>query len=130
MKQTGLHLPVWFHDGLKQAWKGRNGIIFALPAVVLILVFLGYPLFRSLNLSLLRWSGVGEPTYIGADNFERLWGDPELFTVLKNSFIFTLVTAFGEVTLGFFLAVAIERRVRGWGAYKIIFFLPAIVGIR
>jgi ABC-type sugar transport system permease subunit len=122
-----LHLPFWRRDSLNQMWKGRNGIIFTLPAVVLILVFLGYPLFRSFNLSLLRWSGVGEPTYIGLDNFERLWDDPEFFIVLKNSFLFTLVTAFGEVILGFFLAVAIERRVRGWGIYKIVFFLPAII---
>jgi len=120
-------VPNSIRKTINEAWKSRTGIMFTLPAVVLLLVFLGYPLFRSLYLSMFRWSGVGDPTFIGFAHFQRLFADPEFFIVVKNSFLFTLITAFGQVVLGFFLAVAIERRVRGWGIYKIIFFLPAII---
>jgi len=112
---------------VRTIWKARTGIIFTVPAIILILVFLAYPLISGLNLSLYRWNGIGEPTYVGIENFQRLLADPEFLIVLKNSFLFTLITAFGEIILGFFLAVAIERRVRGWGIYKIVFFLPVII---
>lgn len=125
--EDGSGVSNWVRKSIDQIWTARTGILFTLPAVILLLVFLGYPLFRSLYLSMFRWSGIGDPAFIGIGHFQRLFTDSEFFIVAKNSFLFTLITAFGQVVLGFFLAVAIERRVRGWGMYKIIFFLPAII---
>lgn len=116
-----------FRTDLHQNWKSRMGIVFVLPAVILLVVFLGYPLVRSLYLSLFNWNGIGEPAYIGIQNFQRMLSGTEFLVAIWNTLLYTFISAFGTVVLGFLLAVAIEQRVRGWGIFKVVFFLPVIV---
>jgi ABC-type sugar transport system permease subunit len=102
--------------------------LFVAPAFVLMLLFLVYPLVESLILSLYRWNGINERTWVGLDNFRRLLTEDTVFIVaIKNNVIFSVLTTAGTVILGFLLALAIERRVRGWRIFKVVYFLPVMM---
>ena len=59
---------------------GRSDIgaalIFILPALIGFLVFYLYPFIRGFYFSLTRYNLLGTPTFIGFDNFTRLFQDP------------------------------------------------------
>jgi ABC-type sugar transport system permease subunit len=108
----------------------RNYIayLFLTPAFFLMIVFLAVPLIQSLILSFYQWNGINQRTWVGLENFRRLLTDDSVFLLaLKNNTFFSLSTTTGTVVLGFLLALAIERRVRGWRFFKVAYFLPVMM---
>jgi ABC-type sugar transport system permease subunit len=116
-------------DGLHQIYKARLAILFLAPAFLLMLTFIAYPLVRSLYLSLFKWNGITKPQFIGLQNFTMLFQDASFYNALFNTLKFAILTTAGTVIVGFFLAVAIERQVMGWKAFKIIYFLPVMMAL-
>jgi ABC-type sugar transport system permease subunit len=113
---------------LRSMWRYRLAYLFVLPAVVLVLIFIGYPVVDSVIVSLTRWDGIGKSQFIGLDNYrELLSGASSLLNSLWITIVFTAVATVGSATLGFFLAVAIAERVRGWQFFRIVFFVPILL---
>ena len=54
-------------------------------------------------------------------------GDSEFLTAVKNNLFFAAVVTLGTVGLGTAFALVIDRRVRFWRTYKIVFFLPLVL---
>lgn len=103
------------------------GYLFLLPALALLGLFIAYPIVHSLVISFLSWDGVLPWRFVGLDNFERLLNDGRFYDALWHNLVFMVLTTVGIVGLGFLLALAIERRVRGWQVFKIIYFLPVML---
>lgn len=114
---------------LHQVYKARAAYLFAAPAFLLIFVFIAYPLVESLILSLYQWDGIGSRYFIGFDNFAMLFTDEVFWLALYNNAKFMLLTTAGTVFIGFLLAVAIERRVKGWSIFKVVYFLPVMMSM-
>jgi ABC-type sugar transport system permease subunit len=122
-------IATYFATQLRQAFKAKLAYVFLAPAFLLIITFIAYPLVRSLILSLYEWNGITQPQFIGLTNFKFLFQDDTLFKALYNTIAFSVLTTAGTVTIGFLLAVAIERRVMGWSFFKVIYFLPVMMSI-
>lgn len=114
---------------LHQAYKARVAYFFAAPAFLLIFVFIAYPLVESLILSLYQWDGIGARRFVGLYNFVMLFTDEVFWLALYNNVKFMLLTTAGTVLIGFLLAVAIERRVKGWPIFKVVYFLPVMMSM-
>jgi ABC-type sugar transport system permease subunit len=114
---------------LRQAYKARLAYAFLAPAFLLMIAFIAYPLVRSLILSLYEWNGITRPEFVGLANFELLIQDATMFKALYNTLAFSVLTTAGTVIIGFMLAVAIERRVKGWSIIKVIYFLPVMISV-
>jgi len=112
-----------------EIYRARLGILFLLPAFSLIIVFIAYPLARSLYLSFFEWNGITKPDFVGLENFKYLLHDKSFLNALKNTIVLALLSTIGIVGLGFLLAVAIERRVKGWSFFKFIYFLPVMLSM-
>jgi ABC-type sugar transport system permease subunit len=117
-----------FGEFWRQVRNNAIAYIFLAPAFLLMAVFLAYPIIQSLLLSFYEWNGIAPRVYIGLENFERLFRDRVLILAITNNVVYSIFTTFGTVVLGFLLAYSIERRVRGWGIFKIAFFIPVMVG--
>ena len=105
------------------------GYMFLIPWFIGIFVFTAYPMIWSLWLSLTDNSILRPVTsFIGFDNFVRLWNDPVFWISLRV----TLSYAFWQVPISLFLslmaALAMNRKMRGIGIFRTIFYLPVIVG--
>jgi multiple sugar transport system permease protein len=101
--------------------------IFLLPALVVIGLFVMYPIVAAGQISLTSWNGF-DPVkeFIGIDNYVRLAQDPEFW----NSLLVTAVYAVGvcvlSVASGLAVALLLDAPIRGRGIYRSIYFLPAV----
>ncbi len=102
-------------------------MLFLLPTLTLFAIFVVYPIVYNLQASTLRWDGVNEGTFIGFDNYLRLFRDPVFLITLRNSGWWILLTIVPQAVIGFFLALLLNERIRGRAVYRAIFFVPAIL---
>jgi ABC-type sugar transport system permease subunit len=110
-------------------WNRQGGWVFLGPPAVLLALFVLLPLTDLLMLSFQKWNGLGARTFVGTNNFEDLLTDPRFWAALRNNLLFSIGTVVGTITLGFGLALAVDRRVPGWRAYKVIYFLPVMISM-
>jgi ABC-type sugar transport system permease subunit len=101
--------------------------LFVAPAVLLLLAFMGFPLYRSLELSLFEWKGLLPRKWVGLQNFNKLFADRYFWSALSHTVIFAVSATVGTVGIGFLLAVAISRRVPLHGLYRFAFYLPVML---
>jgi ABC-type sugar transport system permease subunit len=90
-------------------------------------VLLLYPIFWVFRSSLydLSLSQIGQPKFIGIDNFRHiLTDDPYFWTAVKNTFVFTGIAVPLELTLGFLIALPLNRAMKGRGIFRMLFMLP------
>ena len=108
---------------------GRNlhWYAFLAPAFVLLVAFMAYPLYKSFELSLFQWKGLLPRKFVGLDNFSDLFADHYFWGALNHTLIFAVVATVGTVGIGFVLALAISRRVPGYGLYRFAFYLPVML---
>ena len=107
----------------------RNGLLFCLPWLIGLTVFLIYPLCAALYYSLCDYSVLLPPVFIGLENYQALATDPLFWKSLGNTAYF----AAGSVSLGLFvslgLALLLNSKVKGLGLYRTIFFLPSLMPV-
>jgi multiple sugar transport system permease protein len=107
----------------------RNGLLFCLPWLIGLSVFLIYPLCAAFYYSLCDYSVLLPPVFIGFDNYVDLLHDPLFWHSLYN----TAYYAIGSVLLGFLvsltLALLLNSKVKGLGIYRTIFFLPSLMPV-
>ena len=114
---------------LSNAFENRHvlGLLFLLPAAVLLLLFLTYPL------GLGTWLGftdakVGRSgVFIGLENFQYLWGDAVTRLALFNTIFYTVVASIVKFGLGLWLALLLNRNLPFKSFVRAIVLLPFIV---
>jgi raffinose/stachyose/melibiose transport system permease protein len=75
-----------------------------LPATVLYALFVIYPTFESIRLSLTDAQGIRGGSYIGFANYRALLHDPQVTAAMKNTLVYTVIVVVLQNALG--LAVA------------------------
>ncbi|NPV54157.1 MAG: sugar ABC transporter permease [Firmicutes bacterium] len=99
------------------------------PAVLMLIVFMVYPLFNALVLSLYQWNGFGSKIFIGFENFVGLFRDPRFFNALGNTLKYTVGSVFGTLLIGFLTALALHIKIKGWRFFRTAFFMNVILSI-
>lgn len=109
--------------------KKTLGMLFVLPAVVVLVLVFIYPLVYNADLSLSEWNlAIGEEKhYVGLSNYSYNFSDPLFQKVLKNTLVFTAVSVPLEVVIGLGLALLISRKIRGRSIFLAILILPMMV---
>jgi putative chitobiose transport system permease protein len=100
---------------------------FLAPALILLAIFVFYPIAAVVYYSLTDYDIVRPPVFIGLDNFIRLLDDETLRLALLHSFLYLLVTPI-LIGLSIALAIAVNRRLRGIHVYRALYFVPAVSG--
>src|ERR1700754_968927 len=108
--------------------KGRRtdvvaGIAFATPALLLLLVGLLYPAARTAVQSLLDARSAG---FIGLDNYVRIFTQPDLLLVLRNTVLWVVLTPILATSIGLIYAVLVDRT-RFESFAKALIFLPMAI---
>ncbi len=123
--ETGHH-----RDARRPSRVRRTRLVSAVaiaPALILALVFIAYPVFQTARLAFSEWDGLGEPTYVGLVNFQRLLIDATFQAAVRNTLYFAVVVTSLTMILGTAFAIAIDRRVRLWRVYLFFYFLPVVM---
>ncbi len=111
-----------------RARQRQEGLLFILPALLLFAVFVVYPIVYIGRASLLDWDGISAGTWVGLDNYARLLTDDPVFRkTLRNAVLWSVLTIFPQMFIGFGLAVLLNGPIIGRTIYRAIFYLPAII---
>jgi len=114
---------------LERLQNSRNalGALFMLPAAVLLLLFLTYPLGLGVWLGFTD-AKIGRPgEWIGWENYAFLWGDSVTRLALFNTLFYTFVASVLKFVLGLYLAVLLNRKLRFQSFFRAVILLPYIV---
>jgi raffinose/stachyose/melibiose transport system permease protein len=111
-----------------KAIQRQEGFLFILPALLFFVVFVLYPIIYIARASLLNWDGLSAGTWVGIDNYRNLFrNDPIFLKTLRNAALWTVLTIFPQMFIGFGLAVLLNGPILGRTIYRAIFYLPAII---
>ncbi len=115
---------------LTKLWQDRWAYIFISPFYLLFFIFMLYPIIFSFYLSFFEWPGIGDMTYIGLENFFKLFTDGQFWIALKN----TLIMGVGYVPimlLGALILASIlnSKFIKNKGIFRTIYFLPVVTSL-
>lgn len=97
------------------------------PTAVLLGVFIAYPFFEGIWLSLTN-SRVGVPgEFVGLRNFEKVWNDSIFRTAVWNTVWYTFITTVVKLALGLWLAQLLNRHFKGKAFIRAFVLLPFII---
>jgi ABC-type sugar transport system permease subunit len=103
----------------------RAGILFVIPAVVLYALLLALPILQTFYYSLTRWNGI-KATFIGLDNYERLFADPTFWRVVMNNVILLAAIPLA-ILIPLAVAFLLNEHVFGWRFFRSSYFLPTAI---
>ena len=102
--------------------------LYVLPGLVLYIAFVLLPLGQAGWLSLYKWDGVSQGTWVGLDNYIDLASDPEVLAAFRHAAILVLFISVFPICLGLLLAAVLGKAVvRGSTAFRAALFLPQVV---
>ncbi|WP_079475067.1 carbohydrate ABC transporter permease [Marinococcus halophilus] len=103
--------------------------ILVFPAVFLFAVFTVYPVISSFILSFQASEG-GEMSFIGLQNYIRLFNDGLFYQSLINTFTILIIQVPIMITLAILLAVMLNSAlIRFNGFFRVSFFLPSVTAL-
>ncbi len=102
--------------------------LFLLPALILFLLFVVYPIFRSIYFSMFDWNGLGPAVdFVGWENFKTILTDTVFLKALWNVLLIIVFSLGLQLPLALALAVLVGRNLPGRAVFRAIFFLPYVL---
>ncbi|MDR2931230.1 MAG: sugar ABC transporter permease [Propionibacteriaceae bacterium] len=102
----------------------------SLPAIIWYIAFTLGPLLAMFYIALLKWPGLIAPrSFIGLDNFVKVFTDPVFFTAVKNSIIQVGIVVPVMIPVAFMLGYYVNLKPRGHRVLRVILFTPALISL-
>lgn len=114
----------------KVGWRKRQAVGFALisPWVIGFIIFTMFPLLYSLYLSFTDYSLFGKPIWVGLKNYNFLFTkDIEFWSSVRITLLYALFSMPIGVIGSMLVAMLLNRKIKGIGIYRTIYYLPAIL---
>ena len=118
----------------EQRWKVIRkqlpNYLFVLTHFLLFAVFILFPIFRSIHISLFDWKiMLKEQHFIGLANYEALLKDQIFWQALGNTAYIMLFTVICNIVLGLLIASGLKHSFFGSNFLRVLFYAPGIVSV-
>jgi len=100
--------------------------LFLFPAIAALGLYLAYPVFETLRLSLSERLPHNESQFVGLANYKQMMAEPKFWEALKNNMLWLLVVPAFSTAFGL-LAAQLSDRVRWGNIAKSIIFMPMAI---
>ena len=111
------------------ASQSRAAWFFMLPSLVILGIFVVYPIGQALYLSFTNYSLLRPPRWIGLHNYTQIAKDPAAFNAIKNTLVYAGATTIGCVVLALLVALFLNQRFLFRGLARTAVFVPFIVSL-
>ena len=112
----------------RRRFRGASINLFYLPAVILLVIFIIYPLLSGIGLSLTNWDGYNDAkSFVGLANYKQMLTDTNFKQVVINTFIYGIGSTVLQQILGLALALLLNAKIKGRTLIRAIIYLPALV---
>lgn len=128
---TSTSPPAEPGGGVRSAKRRENitGWLFSLPSLALLTVFLIVPFALAFGLSFTNQRLVSPlpTTFVGLDNYAAIFRDDVFFRALVNNVLFAAFVVPVQTALAVWMAVLVDRPLRGVKLYRTLYFMPIVV---
>jgi multiple sugar transport system permease protein len=107
---------------------GKAAAVFLAPWFAGLILITAFPLVASLYLSLTDYSLLASPSWIGFDNYTRMFDDPRFFQALRVTFAYVLISVPLQLAAALGLALVLDKGLRGLAFYRSVYYLPSLLG--
>ncbi|HZG30544.1 multiple sugar transport system permease protein [Ensifer adhaerens] len=116
-KSVDIYAPQW-----------RN-FLFVAPYLTIFVLFLVFPLFWGMWLSVHKADTFSSGHFIGLENYARLFRDKIFIQSIWNTFYFVFLTVPALALIGLFLALCLNRRTRSAAVLRTLFFSSSVLSV-
>ena len=106
-----------------------SGFAWLLPALVILLAFRVLPIGLSVRMSLYDWGMAGARAFVGLGNYAGVLRDPVFWQSLASTGWYVLFEVPLILFISLFIAILLNQKIRGLGAYRTIYYLPVVTSI-
>lgn len=102
-------------------------ILFLIIPLTLLFTFSFLPMINMFYYSFLKWNGFSKrQTFVGFDNYIKIFTNPEYFSVFKVSFYY-FAASFVQLGLALYFATVLNFNIKAKGFFKGVFFFPSLM---
>nr|WP_245534600.1 sugar ABC transporter permease [Sanguibacter keddieii] len=112
----------------RKAAETRAGYAFLTPWLLGFLLLTAGPMIASLYLAFTNYNLFSAPEWIGFDNFTRMFSDPQYIQSVKVTGLYVLIGTPIKLIAALAVAMLLNSKRRGQGAYRSIFYAPSLIG--
>ncbi|HEY6018799.1 MAG TPA: sugar ABC transporter permease, partial [Candidatus Paceibacterota bacterium] len=129
------HLPAWPLPPLPRGASSPRRIqdyvtitLFLAPSFILFVIFLVYPIFRSIYFSLFNWNGLGPAlNFVALGNFTHILTDKVFIKAVADCLLIVVLSLGIQLPLAMALAIMVGRDLPGRAIFRTIFFMPYVL---
>jgi multiple sugar transport system permease protein len=114
----------------RRLWTHRADYAYVLPALVVMLVVIAYPIYYTLELSFYRTPPglqLRDKIWVGLENYTAILTSDVFWRVTVNTIVWTIASTAIAFALGFALALALHRDFVGRGVLRAVFIIPWVI---
>lgn len=102
--------------------------LFYVPALLLFIVFVVFPLCKGVFFSFTNWNGYSQKyTMVGINNYTRLFTDPNVLTAFINTIIYGFGSTLLQNVFGLLVALLLNHKFRGRALCRTFVYLPVMI---
>lgn len=103
--------------------------LYLLPAMIIMFVFVFFPLLQAFYYSFHEYNLVAEPVFVGLDNYKKMFGDKNFLAALKNTFFYFLGVVPPLVIFPLMIAIIVNKKLRFIKAFRAAYYVPVITSM-
>jgi multiple sugar transport system permease protein len=113
-----------------KALRRQGGVahVFMAPWLLGLIAITLVPMLASLYLSFTDYNILGSPTFVGAENYERLLADPRFWTSARVTLTYVALSVPLQLAFALALALVLDKGMRGLAFYRSAYYLPSLLG--
>jgi putative chitobiose transport system permease protein len=106
--------------------RNLHAYLFLTPALIFLLIFMAVPLLQVIYYSFTNYDLLTPPSWIGFENYTRLFQDDLFWKSLGKSFSYLIVTPI-LIVLSIILAIIVNRKIRGIAFFRALYYIPVVI---
>lgn len=116
-----------------EATRGGRGrlttiLAFILPALLVYVLFVLYPIVQAVYYSMFNWNGLGPlEDWVGVDNYRRMFSDTVFHMAVRHNLVITVLSLLIQLPISLGVALLIRRNIPGRAFFRTVFFLPYVL---
>lgn len=115
---------------MRLLYKKKIGLLFAMPAIIFLLILIVYPIIYNLWVSFYDVNFFsGTFSFVGFDNYLQEIKDPVFWQALWVDVLWTLGSVAGQLFLGLIAALLINHEIKGISVFRTLLLIPYVLPI-
>ncbi|MBK7454282.1 MAG: sugar ABC transporter permease [Anaerolineales bacterium] len=104
-------------------------VLFLAPALIFYTAIVMFPIVQTFFYSLFEWNGIGDKTFTGVDNFQKIINDGVFRKALLNNLIYIVEVMSIQIIVGLTVAILVTYLKKHRDIIKTLYYLPAVLSV-